>query len=50
MLRLERRVIGDTIFAAGVVAIVVIVFGVITGHSTQPEKSGLVAARISEMA
>ena len=29
------RVIGDTIFAAGVVAIVLFVFGLVTGHSVQ---------------
>jgi len=31
------RVVGDTIFAAGVVAIVMFTLGLITGHSTRPE-------------
>ena len=31
------RVIGDTIFSVGVLAIVLFTFGLVTGHSTQPE-------------
>jgi nitric oxide reductase subunit B len=31
------RVLGDTIFAAGVVAIVLFTLGLVTGHSTRPE-------------
>ena len=31
------RVVGDTIFAAGVVAIVLFTLGLVTGHSTRPE-------------
>ena len=30
------RVIGDTIFTIGVVAVVLFVYGLITGHSTRP--------------
>ena len=31
------RVVGDTIFAAGVVAIVLFTLGLVTGHSTRPQ-------------
>ena len=32
------RVVGDTIFAAGVVAFVLFTLGLVTGHSARPER------------
>ncbi len=39
------RIVGDTIFAVGIVALVLFVFGLSTGHSTEPEPASSLRER-----